>query len=73
MIVCFPRWRRLTRRCASTTVTVLLANGMARLSRFSEHVDASSAKNTIDDADIHPQGDSPRETAAHRGFDPPML
>ena len=47
MSVCFPPWRRLPRRCGSTTLTVLLADGMAPLSQSSDHVDVSSAKNTM--------------------------
>ena len=47
MSVCFPPWRRLPRCYGSTTVTVLLGEGMAPLSQSSDHVDVSSAKNTM--------------------------
>ena len=42
-----PPWRWLSRRCDSTTATVLLANGVVRPSRASEYINAVWAKRSI--------------------------
>ena len=47
MSVWFSPWRRSPRLCGSTTVIVLLADGMAPLSQSSELVDGSSAQNAM--------------------------
>ena len=69
-----PPWRWLSRRCDSTTATVLFADGMVRPSWASERIDALWAKRTTNTilevylrqtrregglSDIHAKGDSP--------------